>query len=76
MDQPSSKSVSDALKSIEAAERNEDHARTIARQRVHEWRSNAARDGLPLVNTHDSRGAKVLDIDSVLKWEPEHLGRK
>lgn len=42
---------------------------------VDEWVSDAARQGLPVVNVRDT-GAPLLRTDDVLKWEPGHLGRK
>lgn len=76
MNPPSSDDITAALDAIEASERPVDHARTIARERVREWRSNAERERLPRTNIHDDKGAPVLDIDSTLKWEPRHIGRK
>lgn len=61
---------------LRAVDNNQPHARDIARQRVNEWRSNAEREGWPTTNTHDDKGAPVLDVDSTLKWEPKHIGRK
>lgn len=43
---------------------------------VDEWMSDAAKQGLATTNIHDNHGAPVLRTDDVLKWEPEHLGRK
>jgi hypothetical protein len=31
------------------------------------WQSDAEREKLPLVNQHDGKGAKVLDVDDVLR---------
>lgn len=42
------------------------HPKDIARQRVAEWKSNAQRDNLPLVNLVDS-GAPLLRRDEVLR---------
>lgn len=61
---------------LRAVDNDQPHARDIARQRVNEWRSNAEREGLPITNMHDDKGAPVLDVDSTLKWEPKHIGRK
>lgn len=61
---------------LRAVDNNQPHARDIARQRVSEWRSNAERERLPVSNPHDDKGAPVLDVDSTLKWEPKHIGRK
>lgn len=43
---------------------------------VNEWQSDAEREGLPITNVHDERGAPVLRTDDVLRWEPGHLGRR
>lgn len=40
------------------------------------WLSDAEREGLPLSNQHDTKGAPVLDRDAVLKWNPTHIGRR
>lgn len=61
---------------LRAVDNNLPHARDIAAQRVREWRSNAERQSLPVTNVHDNKGAKVLDVDEVLKWEPGHVGKK
>lgn len=42
------------------------HARDIARQRIAEWRSNAQRESLPVVNVQDS-GAPLLRRDEVVR---------
>lgn len=75
---PTTKSVDDVIADIEAQQRDEDHPRSIARQRIKEWRSNAQRQSLPVTNVHDDKGAKVLPVDEVL-GHGEHdrrLGRK
>ena len=61
---------------LRAVDNDHPHPRDIARQRVAEWRSNAEREGLPVTNVHDDKGAPVLTRDEVLKWEPTHIGRK
>lgn len=76
MKSPTNHDVTAALDAIEASERPSDHPRTVARQRVTKWKSNAQRKRLPISNPHDDKGAKVLDVDSTLKWEPGHIGRK
>ena len=76
MNSPTNHDITAALKAIEATELPNDHPRVIARQRVNEWRSNAEREGWPVTNPHDDKGAPVLDVDSTLKWEPKHIGRK
>lgn len=73
---PSTRDIHHALRSIENAERDPSHPRALARKAIAEWRSNAQREGLPTTNTHDDKGARVLPVDDVLKWEPQHIGRK
>lgn len=42
-----------------------------------EWQSDAEREGLPTVNIHDVRGAKVLDVHAVVRGSyPNHARRK
>lgn len=62
--------------SLRAVDNDHEHSRDYARRKVKEWRSNAERERLPVSNPHDDKGAKVLDVDSTLKWEPKHIGRK
>lgn len=73
-----SKAITDALNAIEAAERSPDHPRSIARQAVAEWRSDASRLKLPVSNTHDDKGAPVLDVAATLAHDHHdaRLGRK
>lgn len=40
------------------------------------WQSDAEREGLPVSNQHDTKGAPVLDRDRVLEWNPTHIGRR
>lgn len=40
------------------------------------WQSDAEREGLPVSNQHDTKGAPVLDRDRVLRWNPTHIGRR
>lgn len=61
---------------LRAVNNEHEHNRDYARRKVKEWRSNAERERLPVSNPHDDKGAPVLDIDSTLKWEPKHIGRK
>lgn len=70
--------INEALQSIEAAERDPDHPRSIARRRVAEWRSNAETQGLPRVNEHDVHGAPLLDVSKTLNYHDHdaRLGRK
>lgn len=53
-----------------------EHPLDYAKRKIKEWRSDAEVERLPVTNTHDDKGAAVLDVDSVLKWEPQHIGRK
>ena len=72
------KIIADTLAQLEAAERSPDHPRTIARQAVAKWRSDADREVLPVSNQHDTRGAKVLDVTAALghKHHDARLGKK
>lgn len=63
---PTSRNVSDTLAAIEAQERDPNHPRTIAREAIKQWRSNAQRESLPVSNQHDNKNAPVLDVDEVL----------
>jgi hypothetical protein len=78
MNEPSTKIVNATLKQIEAAERDPAHPRSLARAAVKHWRSDAERQGYPITNVHDSKGAKVLDVDSVLGYGDHdcRLGRE
>lgn len=77
MQQPTTKIVNETLAQLEAAERDPSHPRTIARQAVAEWRSDAQRQQLPVTNQHDGKGAKVLNIDATLRrTEPNHAKEK
>lgn len=54
-----------------------EHPLDYARRKVKEWRSNAEKEGLPLVNTTTGSGAPLLDRDAVLrKSYPNHAGKK
>ena len=69
---PTSKTVDAALKSIEAAERPEDHPRSIARRKVKQWKSDAEQGKLHISNQDDT-GAPSLRVDEVLKRSlPNH----
>jgi hypothetical protein len=49
-----------------------EHPLDRARRLISEWRSNAERGQLPIVNVRDS-GAPVLDVDHVIRrTQPEH----
>lgn len=64
-------------RNLRVVEKENLHARDLARQRVAEWRSNAQKENLPLSNEHDDKGAPLLPVDEVLKRsEEDHLGKK
>ena len=64
---PTTNEVNDALRDIERTERPADHPRTLAREAVTQWRSNAQREGLPVTNLRDGKGAELLDVDRVVR---------
>ena len=72
------KIITDAINALEAAERGPDHPRTLAREAIRKWRSNAEREALPVSNQHDTRGARVLDVNRALGHDGHdtRLGRK
>lgn len=72
---PTTTDVNTALREIETAELSDEHPRKLATKAIVKFRSDAQRQKLPTVNQHD-KGGQRLDPDSVLKWEPGHLGRK
>jgi hypothetical protein len=78
MNEPSTKTVNATLKQIEAAERDPAHPRSLARQVVKRWRSDAERLKLPVANIHDSKGAEILDVDAALAYHDHdrRLGRQ
>lgn len=77
MNPPTPNDIHHALRSIENAERSEEHPRTLARKAIAEWRSNAAKENLPVVNVTDDKGGRRLNTDEVLRRsEPGHAGRK
>lgn len=61
---------------LRAVDSEVDHLRDSTRCKIKQWRSNAEREKWAIANQHDDKGAKVLDVDAALKWEPKHLGRK
>lgn len=71
------KAITNVINAIEAAERGPDHPRSIARQAVAQWRSDAAKGQLPTTNIVDT-GAPLLRPDDVLGHEHHNkrLGRK
>jgi hypothetical protein len=75
--QPTTKAINETLAQLEAVERDPNHPRSLARQAVKRWRSDAEKQGLPVANTHDVKGAPVLDVNAVIKRSlPGSLGRK
>lgn len=70
------KIITDTLAQLEAAERDPQHPRTLARQAVAKWRSDAEREALPVTNIIDT-GAPLLDRDAVLRRSyPNHANEK
>lgn len=50
-----------------------EHPRDRARRLVAEWRSDSEREKLPISNTHDDKGAPVLNVNEVLRRsQPNH----
>lgn len=37
------------------------------REAIAQWRSNAQREGLPVTNLRDKKGAELLDVDRVVR---------
>lgn len=72
---PTTADVNTVLREIETADLPDNHPRQVAKRAVAKFRSDAQRHKLPTVNQHD-KGGRRLDPDSVLRWEPGHLGRK
>lgn len=52
---------------LRAVDNDHPHNLDIARQRIAEWRSNAQREGLPVTNSRDGKGAELLDVDRVVR---------
>lgn len=75
--EPTTKVINATLQQIEAAERPAAHPRTIARQAVKRWRSDAAKLKLPVSNQHDS-DVPSLRVDETLNHDghDRRLGRK
>lgn len=77
MQQPTTRVVNDALADIEAAERDPQHARSLARAAIKRWRSDADRQALPTVNRTTGSGAPLLKVDDVIRRSyPNHAKRK
>lgn len=70
---PSKQVVADALRRLTLSELPDDHPRKLARDAIMEFRSNAQREGLPIANVHDDKGAPVLMRDEVVRSSiPNH----
>jgi hypothetical protein len=70
------KIITDTLAQLEAAERDPEHPRSLARAAIKRWRSDADREALPVTNIVDS-GAPLLDRDAVVRASyPNHANRK
>lgn len=63
---PTPNNINRVLAQIESTERPTDHPRTLAREAIERWHSNAQREGLPVTNLTDS-GAPLLERDRVLR---------
>ncbi len=80
---PTNTEVDSTLDAIEAAERDPNHPRSIARAAVVQhrskiaWQSDAERHGLPVVNLTDT-GAPLLDRKRILSHDhhDRRIGRK
>lgn len=64
---PTPNNINQVLAQIESAERPASHPRTLAREAIAQWRSNAQREGLPVTNLRDEKGAELLDVDRVVR---------
>ena len=73
---PIAKTIATTLSKLEEQERGTDHP--YARRSIAEWRSDAERERLPVTNTHDDKGASVLDVSATLAHDHHdaRLGRK
>lgn len=70
---PTNHAIADTLRRLALSELPDDHPRQLARQAVMEFRSNAQREGLPIANVHDDKGAPVLMRDEVVRASiPNH----
>jgi hypothetical protein len=78
MTEPSAKAVAATIDAIEAAQRDVNHPRSLARAAIAKWCSDAERLKLPVSNVHDDKGAPVLDIQRTLDHDHhnQRLGRK
>lgn len=64
---PTNRAIADALRRLALSELLDDHPRKLARDAIMEFRSNAQREGLPIANVHDDKGAPVLMRDDVIR---------
>lgn len=64
---PTKQAVADTLRRLALSELPDTHPRKLAREAVMEFRSNAQREGLPVVNSRDVHGAPLLDRDGVIE---------
>lgn len=74
---PDNQTIDDTLDAIQRA--TDTHpTRLLARQKVTEFRLDREKGtGLPVSNVHDDKGAKVLDVNEVLKRTlPGSLGKR
>lgn len=69
---PTPENINEALAAIKFAELPDNHPRRFARAAVTEFRSNAAKENLPIVNLCDT-GAPLLRRDEVVRASmPNH----
>ena len=63
---------------LRAVDKEINHPRDLARQRVKRWRSDAEKLKLSTTNIHDDEGAKVLNVTDILSHEHHsaRIGRK
>lgn len=74
MNPPSTDDINRTLREIERTELPDNHPRRLAQEAIARWKSNAEREGLPVVNRRDDKGAEPLDVDGVLRRsEPNHV---
>lgn len=66
MNPPTDKEIDDTIRQLEQTKL----------EIVDEWMSDAARQGLPVVNVHDTRGAKVLNTDDIIRGSYPNHARK
>lgn len=72
---PSTDDINRTLCEIERTELPEEHPRRLAREVIARWKSNAEREGLPVVNPTTGSGAPLLDKDRVVRGSyPSYRG--